>query len=359
MVDSKTYSRKLVEYPFFSICIPQYNRTSFLLKLLRSLSEQNFDSFEVCISDDRSPDGRQDEVADFLEESGLSYIYKIQQENCGYDENMRGAIELARGRYCFFMSNDDALAGAGALKDLKASIEAHGSAGVIITDYEGYDTNERAYRVRETQNYGSGPKVAAEHFRDFSYVGGVLLDRAQAQERSTDKWDGSEMYQTLIGCQIIASGRSLLELSDVPVQKDISLPEEEVDSYAKRNPDSTIKERRIPLSQLGRVVSDAISPYTNSGQQRRLNEKILRQLLCFTYPFWLVEYRRVHSWKYALGVALGMRPDILAQGMDLNPVQRGRVNLLYLTATVAGLIFPITAFDRLKPLFYRIAKTYF
>lgn len=357
-IESKEYSGKRIRKPYFSICIPQYNRTSFLIELLKSLKSQTFEKFEVCISDDRSPDGRQPEVAEFLESSDLSYTYRVQPENLQYDGNMRAAIGLARGKYCFLMSNDDALAGPNALRSLRASIESHDPAGVVITDYEGYDSGERAYRVQETRRYGSGPRVAAEHFRDFSYVGGVLMNRVEAQKRATDAWDGSEMYQTFIGCRMIASGIDLLELSNVPVRKDITLPGEEVDSYAKREEDTEIKERRLPLSQLGRVVSDAISPHTSPGQQRALNESILYQLLLYTYPFWLVEYRRVQNWRYALGVALGMRPEILAKGLDMSSVQWGRIRALYLASTVGGLCFPVSAFDRLKPFFYRIAKSY-
>ena len=45
--------------PYFSICIPQHNRTSFLIEALRTLDRQTFRDFEVCISDDASTDGRE------------------------------------------------------------------------------------------------------------------------------------------------------------------------------------------------------------------------------------------------------------------------------------------------------------
>ncbi|MDB9482187.1 glycosyltransferase, partial [Dolichospermum circinale CS-537/05] len=43
-----------IENPFFSICIPQYNRTSFLIEACKVLAQQTFKNFEVCISDDQS-----------------------------------------------------------------------------------------------------------------------------------------------------------------------------------------------------------------------------------------------------------------------------------------------------------------
>jgi len=44
--------RELVPAPLFSICIPQHNRTSFLIEACKSLQSQTFTDFEICISDD-------------------------------------------------------------------------------------------------------------------------------------------------------------------------------------------------------------------------------------------------------------------------------------------------------------------
>src|SRR5262249_44138276 len=81
--------------PFFSVCIPQYNRTSFLIATCRSLAVQTFRAFEVCISDDCSTDGRERELLDFLQSSGLSFVYYKRPTNGRYDANLRSSIELA------------------------------------------------------------------------------------------------------------------------------------------------------------------------------------------------------------------------------------------------------------------------
>src|SRR5262245_25558696 len=220
--------------PFFSLCVPQYNRTSFLLEALRSVAAQTDQDLEVCISDDGSTDGRRDELLAYLNDSGLSFVYRVQERNTGYDGNLRSAIGLARGRYCVLMGNDDALAGPDALAKLKANMAALGPAGVVICDFEDFASGRRAFRIRRTANYGAGPRVAAAHFRNFSFVSGVVLEREPAQAVATDRWDGSEMYQTFIGCRLIASGRPLLELEQVLFRKDVRVPGEGVDSYATR-----------------------------------------------------------------------------------------------------------------------------
>jgi hypothetical protein len=55
-------TRQVSLRPCLSICVQQYDRTNFLMRAIISYAEQAFRDFEVCISDDQSPDGRQGEA---------------------------------------------------------------------------------------------------------------------------------------------------------------------------------------------------------------------------------------------------------------------------------------------------------
>jgi glycosyltransferase involved in cell wall biosynthesis len=345
--------------PFFSICVPQYNRTQFLIAAVRSFAEQQFRDVEVCVSDGASTDGREHELIEVLLASGVPFVYQRSPVNLRYDANTRAAVGLARGRYCVLMGNDDALNGPGALADLWADMEKHAPLGVALSDSCDYRTGHRAFRIRETVACGAGPGVAALHFRNFSFVSGVVLRRESAQALTTAKWDGSEMYQTFVGCRMIASGERLLERGAVLVRKDITIPGESVDSYAARPRlwPCPLVERRLPLNQLGRLVADAIAPHTAAGDRPRLNEAILLQLLGITYPFWLFEYRRVQSWPYAAGIALGMKPARTAAGVTLGLPRRLRVWAVYGLATALGLAVPGPAFAALRGCLYKVAKS--
>jgi glycosyltransferase involved in cell wall biosynthesis len=349
---------KQVVAPFFSICIPQYNRTSFLIEACKSLCEQTFSDFEVCISDDCSTDGREGDLLAFLEQSGMSFVYRKQERNTRYDGNIRASIALARGRYCFLLGNDDALASPATLQQLHDDLEDHGFPAVAIANYEEFASGKPYRRVGSTGPMGAGPQVAASRFRDFSFVSGVILDRAKAQAQHTAKWDGSEMYQMFVGCRMLAEGGALLGIERIAVRKDIQIPGESVDSYAKRPRDKrfTIVERKLPLGQLGRLVVDAIEPFVGAAERQRLTVKVFWQILVFTYPFWLFEYRRVQSWKYAAGIALGMRPRNLLGDISLNSLNRLRIILVYAAITASGLSMPVNVFQRLYPVLYRLAK---
>lgn len=351
-------SRNRVEAPFFSICIPQYNRTSFLIEACTSLERQTFTGFEVCISDDCSTDGRADELAEFLRKSSLPFVYHRHESNRRFDANLRSAIGLARGRFAFLLGNDDSVASPEVLERLHAELESHADACVAITNYADYRTGRMFARVTRSGIVGVGPSVASSAFRNFSFVSGVILRTDKAREHATSRWDGSEMYQMYLGSRIIASGGALLYIQELAIRKDIFIPSETVDSYAARprlDP-CPIVERPLPLGQIGRLVADAIAPSGMPDAKGQSIERIFRQLYTFTFPFWILEYRRVQSRRYALGVCLGLRPANSMADLSLSAAGRVRLSLLFWMAAVAALVIPEAVLTSLQGLLYRAAK---
>lgn len=347
--------------PFFSVCIPQYNRTSFLIEACKSLAAQSYKNFEVCISDDCSTEGREEELLLFLKESGLSFVYQRQETNLRYDGNLRASIALSQGTYCFLLGNDDALASSDTLQGIYDEIQKFGPAGAVITNYQEYQGGKVFQRIRRTESLGAGPVAAANNFRNVSFVSGVVLDGESARMLTTTKWDGSEMYQTYLMCRIVGEGKALLGINEVAILKDIRIEGEQVDSYSLKpriNP-CPIVERKHTFHFLGRLVVDAIDPYLDLPAKQRIYEKIFQQLLVFTYPFWIFEFRRVQSWKYAAGICLGMRPRNVTEGIDLSRLVRLRIKMLYLAVSVLGLTAPVGLFTRLYPRLHSFAKSKF
>jgi len=344
--------------PYFSICIPQYNRTSFLIEACRSLVQQSSRDFEICISDDRSTDRRQDELLRFLEGSRLPFKYRTQPANVRYDANLRASLTLATGTYCFLLGNDDRLASPDTLQQLVVEIDRAGQPEVVITNYRDFATNKLYRRMTRTGLLGNGPDVAIGQFRNFSFVSGVVLRTTKALDHATERWDGSEMYQMYLACRILAEGGRLLGLDQVTVEKDIQLPGERVESYGSRpriHP-CPIVERRLPLVDLGRLVFDAVEPYVASDKREKVAERVLRQVLAFSYSYWVVEYRRVQSWKYSVGFCLGMRLRNIGRGLSLSRMRQLRLRLVYFAVTASGLTIPLALFRRMYPCLYRLAK---
>src|SRR5205085_2678700 len=95
--------------PTFSICIPAYNRAQHLGPLLDSIFAQDFKDFEVVICEDKSRE--RESIAkitrDFATRFPGTIFYYENEENLGYDANIRNLISKASGQFCFFMGNDD------------------------------------------------------------------------------------------------------------------------------------------------------------------------------------------------------------------------------------------------------------
>ena len=342
----------------FSICIPQYDRTSFLLRALESIREQTFNDFEICISDGGSTDGRAHELIAWLNRSKLNFQYQLQERRARYDQNLRGAIALAKGRYCLLLGNDDMFANAKTLEMLAGVLAANQYPEIAVTNYHSLSLRRDFLRVPRTTIVGSGAIIAAKTFRRYSFVSAVLLDRARSQEFATDKWDGSEMYQMFLATRIVAAGGRLLDVAQIAILKDIQIPGEVVDSYARKPKlqDCRIEERLLPLSQLGRVVFDALLPYIKPEASDRFVRLIFAQLILITYPPWLLEYRRIQSWRYAVGIGLGMRPKNLLAGIRVGRLTKWFLRSIYGFVTVIGLLCPIGLFEKLRPWLYAFAK---
>ena len=334
-------ARRLIASPYFSICIPQHNRTSFLIDACRSIDAQLFRDFEVCISDDCSTDGRESDLLEYLHSSGMSFVYRRTEVNLRYDGNLRLAIELATGRFCLLLGNDDALAERNTLETLHRIITSGPEPDVVFTNFCDFVSGAVTRRVSRTAIVGSGAAVAAGHFRKFSFVSGVLLRREPAQQAAVTSWDGSEMYQMYIGCRLIAAGGQLLEADLVAIRKDIQIRGEAVDSYARRDRVELtgIPEQRIPLASVARLVIDAVSPYLSSARLRTTGSIVL-QYFGFLYPSWLLEYRRVQSWRFAAGVARAMRPSSTLRGSALTMFERTVAAATYGASTIVGLAAP-------------------
>ena len=329
--------------PFFSICVPQHNRTSFIVEAVRSIGRQHFRDCEICVSDDCSNDGREHEVRAALEASGLPFTFQRRVTNGRYDKNLRSAMDLAKGEYLFLLANDDALKDESTLGRVAELLTAHTSADVMITNFEDFESGVVTRRVDATGMAGFGPRTAVSVFRKFSFVSGIVLRRRHAELAWTDAWDGTEMYQMYIGCRMIASGGGILEADLSTIRKDIRVPGEGVDSFAAK-PRQTLRGipvQPIPVSRVVALVVSAIEPHIVSGRLHTLSSLMI-QYYGFLYPYWLLVYRRVQSWRYAAGVARAFVPSRSMAGSNVPPLTWAVAWTCFVISTVVGLTVPVT-----------------
>jgi hypothetical protein len=192
----------------------------------------------------------------------------------------------------------------------------------------------------------------------YSFVSGIVLDGAGARAEATAAYDGSEMYQTYLATRLVAAGGRLLAIDRVEVEKDLQILGERVDSYRLKrieNPRRII-ERPLPVGKLLQVVAGGLEPFHFGRARERNLVDAARQLYSYTYPFWIIEYRRVQSWRYSVGVLLGFRPSRVAKGLNLSVHARIEIWLIYIVSAIFALSVPISLFDAVRPILYRVAK---
>ena len=359
MVDpSLCESHRTLREPFFSICIPQYNRTDFLIAACESFASQKFRDFEVCISDDCSNDGKERLLLDHLGRLSLSFVYSRTQSNIRYDANLRNAISLSKGKYLLLIGNDDALSDSDVLQSIHDELVRFEPIAAAITNYRELTSGKIYRRMTTAGVLGCGPHVAVMNFRNYSFLSGVILGGDEARKCATEAVDGSEMYQMFLGTRLIAAGGRLLAIDRVCINKDIEVPGQIVESYrtTPRLVSAPILERPLPMGRLLKVVAAGLDPH-HEGADRQANLlRVAGQLYRFTYPFWIVEYRRVQSWRYALGVFLALRPTRITDGLSLSRSVNLRLWVIYMVGGLVALSIPIAAFDALRPHFYSLAK---
>ena len=88
-----------------SVIIPAYNVEKYLPRALDSLLGQNFTCFETIIVDDGSSDGTARICDEYAAKD--SRVRVIHQKNAGAPAARNAAIDIARGKYLFFMDGDD------------------------------------------------------------------------------------------------------------------------------------------------------------------------------------------------------------------------------------------------------------
>jgi hypothetical protein len=344
--------------PFFSICIPQYNRTDFLVKACQSFAEQDFKNFELCISDDCSDDMKEAVLLEYVKNSGLIYVYAKTAHNLRFDGNLRNAIALSVGEYLLLMGNDDGLSDTTTLRALRTELMRFGPADVVVTNYRDLSCGRVYRRVPKTGVVGHGPATAALTFRNYSFLSGIILKGDPARQAATCALDGSEMYQMYLGTRLVAEGGRLLGIDRVCVDKDLKIPNQVVDSYRlkPRLHPCPIVERPLPLGRLLQVVAAGLRGGDAALCPENYLINIARQLYVFTYPFWIFEYRLVQSWRYALGVYLALRPSRITTGLKLSVSGRVRLWMMYGAFGLLSLTIPIGVFQAARPSLYAFAK---
>lgn len=192
--------------PLLSVTIPSYNRPVALAELLDSIVSQGFDSYEVVISDDCSPEREalRGVVARYQTAHPGRIWYFENDANLGFDANFRAMLRRAAGEFCFVMGNDDIVA-PGAFATVAEAVRRTPDVGVILRSFAYFRTRpEEFYTIAryypDELVCAPGPYTVELFFRRADMMCGLVLRRADAVAVESDVVDGLLFYQKyLIG----------------------------------------------------------------------------------------------------------------------------------------------------------------
>lgn len=114
--------------PFFSVCIPTYNRASMLPAAIESVLAQDFENFELIICDNASTDNTEAVVTGY----NARRIRYVRYANLvSMYANHNRCCDLARGNWLLFLHSDDKLS-SNALYKLKNLVSAPATKDLVI-----------------------------------------------------------------------------------------------------------------------------------------------------------------------------------------------------------------------------------
>ncbi len=215
----------------FSVCIPAYNRPEMLPPLLESILSQDYDDYEIVICEDKSA-GRED-IRDIAETYAQKHAGRIayyeNEENLGYDGNLRRLIDRATGQYCMFMGNDDLMC-PGALMTVASALDRHPDVGVVLRSYASFDGDPgcinqvNRYFDRETF-FPAGPRTITTFYRRSVVIPGIVIHREAARRYATDRFDGTLLYQLYLAANILVDMNGLFLPEIIVLYRNGGIPE--------------------------------------------------------------------------------------------------------------------------------------
>jgi len=196
--------------PLLSICIPTWNRASYLEVCLRSVQEElsrcPWAAVEVVVSDNASSDGTQTLCEAFVQTCPQIRYFR-NPENIGGHGNIDLVVTRAQGTYCWYLGDDDALL-PGSLRIVLEHLQEQRDiylSWAVETDANLTPLTESAYWYREPMTrftYDLGDEQdLLEYISQCQYMAGLFAfisilifrkSRWEQQQELRDIWGWTE-----------------------------------------------------------------------------------------------------------------------------------------------------------------------
>ncbi len=303
--------------PLISVCIPAYNRVSVLPALLESILKQEFDGFEVVINEDASPERPliRAVVERYVAEYPNRIRYFENENNLGYDANLRSLIERSQGDYCLFMGNDDLMC-AGALRTVTDGIARHPDVGVVVRSYASFDgdpenINQIFKYFPEERFFPAGAETICTVYRRSVVIPGMVIHRDAAQRLATREFDGTLLYQIYLVANILVEMNAIFLPQIIVLYRNGGVPEH---GNAEVERGKFVPENRTPQSSL-QFMQGMLDIAASVERTRNLPvyRRIVSDIANYSYPILSIQAEKptpvfIHYWWRLAGMGFGRYP---------------------------------------------------
>lgn len=281
--------------PLLSICIPAYNRPRQLIELLRSIDCDPAE-VEVVICEDASPSRL--EIRGALEAFKVVSSYTIRyvenEQNLGYDGNLRKLVALAKGHFILFMGDDDLFV-PGALDRFADFLRANLDKKYVLRSYlvRHADGVELFKYMAETTAFEPGEDTVSWLFKRSVSIAGFTIDRAEAQRHASADVDGTLLYQIYLMAEVCLEWPSVY--CDFPVS-------EVIQSFREDKPMFGAAQSEKGKYSPGTISADnsinftksyfELTHYLDAKHGTNLTDKVRLSLSKYAYPFLSIQRRR-------------------------------------------------------------------
>lgn len=168
--------------PIVSILIPLYNHSKYIVKLLDSIFDDNYENKEVIIINDGSTDNSDDIVKEWMRlNKNFSIKYKYR-ENKGLRETLNELVSMSSGEYIINIASDDYLIN-NTIENRVRILESNPKkfmliADAIVVDNDNnkiYDSATFDFLSGNKMNYFSDKTLKNEILYNWSVVGPVYM----------------------------------------------------------------------------------------------------------------------------------------------------------------------------------------
>ena len=185
-----------MKLPLLSICIATYNRAGYIGETLDSIIPQLDDEVELLVVDGASTDNTGVIVQEFAQKESRIHYVRLPAKG-GVDHDYDKSVELARGKFCWFFTDDDLLR-PGAVAAVKTAIKK--GYDLVVVNFELRDrklsTILKHQQIIIQDNKVYAPNDMESLFVDalycLSFIGAVVIRRSLWLSRDRESYFGTE-----------------------------------------------------------------------------------------------------------------------------------------------------------------------